>query len=95
MTIHLFIYINIIYLSYDAIDKVESSIPEIPDDPNDRYISNTIKIKTLSDADSFCNTYNHDNGYNGLKIGQTIQIYYNSHEGDFHHNISSICSVWL
>ena len=65
-------------MSYDAIDKVEGSIPEIPDDPNDRYISNTIKIKTLSDADSFCNTYNHDNGYNGLKIGQTIQIYYNS-----------------
>ena len=39
------------------------------------YTSSTVyTINSLSDTNNFCNTYNHDNGYNGLKLGQRVQI---------------------
>ena len=45
--------------------------------PNDQYDSNHTLIATLSsvsDVNTFFNTYNHSNGYNGLKLGQKINI---------------------
>ena len=44
---------------------------------NMEYDSNEPTIATfnsLSDVDNFCNTYNHNNNYNGLKLGQRIKI---------------------
>ena len=45
--------------------------------PNDQYDPNHTLVYTISStsqADTFCNTYNHSNGYNGLKLGQKINI---------------------
>ena len=59
-------------------EEIENSIP---DDsigiPNTLYDASEPIISTLSsvsDANIFCNKYNHNNGYNGLKLGQTIVI---------------------
>ena len=60
---------------YDALEEIEGNI-HIPV-PNDQYDSKHTLIATInsvSDANTFCNTYNHDNGYNGLKLGQKINI---------------------
>ena len=39
------------------------------------YTDSTIyTINSVSDTNNFCSTYNHDNRYNGLKLGQCIQI---------------------
>ena len=39
------------------------------------YTDSTIyTINSVSDTNNFCSTYNHDNGYKGLKLGQCIQI---------------------
>ena len=66
---------------YDALEEIEGNIPEVPEDPNDREVSNTTvyKISNVSDADNFSNLYNHANGYNGLKLGQFVQIYNNKY----------------
>ena len=56
---------------YDAIEDIESNII------NNNYDSFNTLIATfnsISDVDQFCNQYCHDNKYNGLKIGQKIQI---------------------
>ena len=53
---------------------VENNIP-LPN--NSEYDSNHTIVAVLSsttDTNNFCNTYNHDNKYNGLKLGQRIQI---------------------
>ena len=75
MTIHLFIYININILDYDALQEIENNIPVKV--PNDQYDNNHTVVATfnsISDVNNFCNTYNHANGYNGLKLGQRINI---------------------
>ena len=46
-------------------------------DPNQEYDTGNIQIatwNTTTDVNQFCNKYNHDNKYNGLKLGQRIQI---------------------
>ena len=56
-------------------EKIENNIPVYV--PNDQYDSNHTLITTInsvSDANIFFNTYNHSNGYNGLKLGQKINI---------------------
>lgn len=45
--------------------------------PNDQYDSKNTVVATFnstSDVDNFFNQYNHNNGYNGLKLGQKIQM---------------------
>ena len=62
-------------LYYDALQNIEENMPV--DVPNDQYDPNRTLISTLSsisDVDNFCNAYNHDNKYNGLKLGQRIKI---------------------
>ena len=57
-------------------EEIEENIPE-QIGPNDLYDPNHTLIATLSsttDTDQFCNAYNHDNGYKGLKLGQKINI---------------------
>ena len=59
---------------YDALEGIEENVP-LPN--NDQYDPNhtlVYTINSLSDTNNFCNTYNHNNGYNGLKLGQTIKI---------------------
>ena len=59
---------------YDALEEIENNIPlknNSEYDPNHTLITT---ISSVSDANTFCNTYNHNNGYNGLKLGQRIQI---------------------
>lgn len=54
-----------------------STIVDTKDNPNDRYDPNHTLIATfnsIKDVDTFCNTYNHYNNYNGIKLGQRIQI---------------------
>ena len=56
--------------------RLEDSL--IPD-PNTTYDESHTVIATLSnttDTNQFCNTYNHNNKYNGLKLGNIINIYY-------------------
>ena len=52
----------------------------LPDpNPNNRYDENHSIMATLSsttDTNQFCNTYNHNNKYGNLKLGQIISIYY-------------------
>lgn len=64
---------------YDAIEEIEKELlPEIDQtDPNSRYDYNHQLIYTISNstnADNFSNTYNHDNNYTGLQLGQIIKI---------------------
>lgn len=64
---------------YDALEEIKQSIPQ-PESPiNDpsTYDRNKTIIATfnsLSDVNNFCNKYNSNNNYNGLKLGQCIQI---------------------
>lgn len=59
-------------------EEIENNIPSKEIDMiNMEYDSNEPTIATfnsLSDVDNFCNTYNHNNNYNGLKLGQKIKI---------------------
>lgn len=58
----------------DALQEIEDKIAP---DPNMVYDSNGTIVATfnsVSDVDQFCNTYNHDNKYNGLKLGNCIKI---------------------
>ena len=58
----------------DAIEEIEEKLP-LPNnseyDPNHTLIAT---FNSISDTNNFCNMYNHDNRYNGLKLGQRIQI---------------------
>ena len=61
----------------DALEDVENKIIELIPDPNTLFDSNLTLIATFNSTTSvnqFCNTYSHDNKYNGLKLGQRIQI---------------------
>lgn len=61
-------------MRYDTLEEIENNIPlknNSEYDPNHTLITT---ISSVSDANTFCNTYNHNNGYNGLKLGQRIQI---------------------
>ena len=78
--IYLYTLFFIFYLRNDAIEEIENNIPQ-PDtsDPNTRYDSDIFyTINNITDTDDFCNTYNHSNNYNGLKLGQIININANS-----------------
>ena len=63
---------------YDAIEEVEQNIlPPFTGNPNLVCdFNNTIvyTISSVTDADNFCNKYNHSNNYNRLQIGQRIRI---------------------
>lgn len=65
-------------IKYDAIEEIENSIPDdsigIPNTLYDASESIISTLSSVSDTNTFCNRYNHNNGYNGLKIGQTIKI---------------------
>ena len=73
-------------MDYDAIEDIENALPNV----NDIYDPNTIiaTINSITDANQFCNTYNHNNGYNGLKLGQRIKInnstYYSDSSKDWY-----------
>ena len=72
--INKYFYFHIYFQDYDAIEELENNIGP---DPNTLYDSNHILISTFNstkDVDDFCNKYTHDNKYNGLKLGQKIQI---------------------
>ena len=62
----------------DAINEVEDNIPSQNSILiNYNYDSSNTLIATfnsISDTNQFCNNHNHDNNYNGLKLGQRIQI---------------------
>ena len=65
-------------MDYDALEEIEDNISNIPVYvPNDRYDINQEIVaifNSTTDVNQFCNKYNHYNGYNGLKLGQRIQI---------------------
>ena len=69
-------------MDYDAIEDIENALPNV----NDIYDPNTIiaTINSITDANQFCNTYNHNNGYNGLKLGQIIRINDGSYNNDWY-----------
>ena len=72
----IYLFFLLYFKKNDALENIEGNIPE-PAVPNDQYDSSHTLIYTissLSNANIFCNTYNHANGYNGLKVGQRIQI---------------------
>ena len=59
----------------DAISDIEGNIVKL--ELNSKYDYNhsiIYTINSITDANQFCNTYNHNNNYNGLKLGQRIQI---------------------
>ena len=62
----------------DALEDIENNIPSSDSILiNYNYDSSNTLITTfnsVSDVNTFCNTYNHSNNYNGLKLGQRIQI---------------------
>ena len=59
---------------YDALQDIEENIPD-ESDPNNMLGAGLIAtFNSISDVDNFCNTYNHENGYNRLKLGQMIKI---------------------
>ena len=58
---------------YDAIEDIESQLPGVNDTYDPEYTL-IYTINSITDANQFCNTYNHNNRYNGLKLGQRIQI---------------------
>ena len=65
----------------DAIEEIENSII------NNNYDSFNTLIATfnsISDVDQFCNQYCHDNKYNGLKIGQKVQINDGTHNATWY-----------
>ena len=57
-------------------EEIEGSVPS--GNPLNNQFESTSMIFTIfnstTDVDNFCNAYNHDNNYNGLKIGQRIRI---------------------
>ena len=62
--------------------------------PNDQYDSNhtlIARFESVSDVNNFCNNYNHTNGYNGLKLGQRINI---KAQGINHMSYSANYSSW-
>ena len=69
-------------MDYDALEEIEKEFLPDQSDPNGRYDASTVKtytINSITDANQFCNTYNHDNNYskNGndkLRLGDRIQI---------------------
>ena len=56
----------------DAIEEIENNLSSQSE--YDKNHSIVAIITSTSQADTFCNTYNHANGYNGLKLGQRIYI---------------------
>ena len=66
------------FKKFDALEDVENNIPSSDSILiNYNYDSSNTLIATFnstSDVNTFCNTYNHSNNYNGLKLGQRIQI---------------------
>ena len=50
-------------------------------DPDHTLIST---LNSIADTNNFCNQYNHNNGYNGLKLGQRIDIKYGSSTKQFY-----------
>lgn len=61
-----------IFLYYDALEEIENNLSSQSE--YDKNHSIVAIITSTSQADTFCNTYNHANGYNGLKLGQRIYI---------------------
>ena len=59
---------------YDAIEEIENNIPIENNNEFDPNYTLIYTINSVTDTNQFCNTYNHDNNYNGLKLGQRIQI---------------------
>ena len=61
---------------YDALEEIEDNIPEriSPNELYDPKYTVVATFNSITDVNQFCNTYNHNNGYNGLKLGQRIQI---------------------
>ena len=69
----------------DALEEIEGNI-STPVPNNTMYDSNHTIVATINstaDADNFCNKYNHANNYNGLKLGQIINIKYNNYTSQF------------
>ena len=63
-------------MDYDAIEEIENNVENMID-PNtviDFDYNLIATFNSLSDADNFCITYNHSNNYNGLMVGNRIQI---------------------
>ena len=60
---------------YDAIEEIENNIPIENNNEFDFNFTVVYSIYSTANTNQFCNTYNHDNKYNGLKLGQCIQIY--------------------
>ena len=62
----------------DALDEIEDSVPpSFTGDPNKIYdASHTLiaTINSITDTNQFCNTYNRNNNYNGIHIGQIVRI---------------------
>ena len=61
---------------YDAIEEIENNVENMID-PNtviDFDYNLIATFNSLSDVDNFCITYNHSNNYNGLMVGNRIQI---------------------
>ena len=64
-------------MANDAIEEIDTSIKSPIEFLNNCYDSDEtviFTINSLSGTNNFCNNYNHDNNYNGLKLGQRIQI---------------------
>lgn len=56
-------------------EKIEDNISDASiGNPNNRYLMKNITINSISDINNFCNTYNHNNGYNGIGLGTTLLI---------------------
>ena len=66
-------------------EEIEGNI-STPVPNNTMYDSNHTIVATINstaDADNFRNKYNHANNYNGLKLGQIINIKYNNYTSQF------------
>ena len=62
-------------MTYDALEEIEENLPDnTTGNPNDRYNETVYTISSTTDADNFCNKYNHSNNYSGLALGQMIKI---------------------
>lgn len=71
----------------DAIEEIENTTSSCGILNNTMYDPDHTLISTLNsvaDANNFCNQYNHNNGYNGLKLGQRIDIKYGSSTKQFY-----------
>ena len=66
-------------------EDIENSIPDnTTTNPNDRYNEFIYTITSTTDADNFCNKYNHANNYSGLSLGQRVRI----NDGEYN-------TIWL